>query len=366
MTLPNGDLLIGSGTFADVFSFECYAYKVVHYHGLNGALRYEYEHLQELYKTCAGVDPHSDRLCFSLPMPLAFFNPLTGELRASRRATEHDRQPTNAELVEHFSFLDERYHDRAIYSMELLTPIPRHVGHEIRARCYPEGNHNQPPPSICRVYLGRDRSIPPSCYFTEQNYPLDRGRYQILEDAGLFPRASSVAMAMGNMLGKIHWKGRNDARGIAFVMAGRMLSIGGISFWTIDFNETGAFADENPNPICANPTSSVELADHNVSVATPIGPSDISSHDAITADNDVARLWIKKALAKPFLYNDPYYPRPRPGEVLYEEFRKGYLAGAMEKTTNSLVHDKVLARAQLFLSVVESMQRDMDERNMVK
>ncbi|KAI0065793.1 hypothetical protein BV25DRAFT_1595392 [Artomyces pyxidatus] len=80
----------------------------------------------------------------------------------------------------------------------------------------------------------------------------------------------------------------------------------GVQYYVIDFNQTGAF-DRLHDPV------------------------------------DV--------LVEPFFTNDPYYPRPRPGEALYSEFRCAYVAACTED---------LRSRGEQFLVAIEVAQTERD------
>lgn len=336
-------IAIGAGSFGRVFKFRGHAYKVVMSSSNNTHLRDEYEHLRTLYKTCGRHNPPSSRLHFSLPVPLLFYDPTTKELRRrSRKAPAAYKAVSDEPLKIQFVTFLRRCPRSAVYTMELVIPIPWGVATLIRKRCYLEQHQGQPVPTICRIYLGRTSSPRPSRFFSHRNFPLDRERYWLLENEGLLPRASSAAEAMGRMLGAMHWKGRNDARDVEFVVAGSATEVDA-TFWTIDFNQTSTFADAALNPISS---------DTNTAPTDPV----------FDLDNDAIKRWLGQALAKPFFDNDPYFPRPRPGEDLYECFRQGYLAGAtMDAGTMA---DKARTRAEMFLRVIEEMQKDKDNTSL--
>ena len=58
-------------------------------------------------------------------------------------------------------------------------------------------------------------------------------------------------------------------------------------------------------------------------------------------------------LVDAFFVNDPYYPRPVPGEALYEGFKRGYV-NACPQTLRE--------RAILFLQAIEARQAEKRPR----
>lgn len=52
-------------------------------------------------------------------------------------------------------------------------------------------------------------------------------------------------------------------------------------------------------------------------------------------------------LVDAFFSNDPYYPRPTPGDPLYDEFKRSYVGSCPMKH---------LARAECFLGAIEDRQ----------
>lgn len=51
------------------------------------------------------------------------------------------------------------------------------------------------------------------------------------------PSAEEVALEMGDMLARIHWRAGFDARDVEFVMGDDMAS--SVAFYVIDFNQAG-------------------------------------------------------------------------------------------------------------------------------
>ena len=106
------------------------------------------------------------------------------------------------------------------------------------------------------------------------------------------PTVDDIAYGMGEMLGRLHWCGGYDGRDVEFVMGGASFS--GVAMQVIDFNQ-----------VCRHPASS-----------TPkVWPFPLFK----------MRPWSRKKeeinqLVESFFTNDPYYPRPRPQDPLYQKF----------------------------------------------
>lgn len=314
---------IGSGSFATVYDFRGSAFKVVSDPKNNACLRDEYQQLKAIHRSY-GPASAGCPIYFCLPAVEAYYDPQTNELRhRSHRLPELFEASSAASEVNSlkstFAIFSRLCHGQAIYLMQRLTPIAYNVAKEMRAFCYPEPFRTQPVPTICRLYLGRDRPIR---IFNQKTLPLDRERYGLMQMKGFLPRIEFVAQAMGRSLACFHWKGYNDARDVEFVLAGDSSYGTKLAFWIIDFNRTSSFAD------------------NVVLTSTPL--------DLTTASHEMSRI-----LARPFFANDPYYPRPRQGDVLYERFKFGYLDGAGIENQD---------RARLFLHVIEEEQQEKDEQ----
>lgn len=324
---------IGSGSFARVFDLRFLAFKVVHDAADNENLLREYETLKTLNKKC-GRGPQSS-IQFRLPMALAHYDPRTDELRRRSRRPANVYETTGPDSYKaNFAIFRRRCPGRATYCMEQLRALPYDIASEIRNRCYHERFINQAVPTICRLYFGRERPRGfGGLFFSERNYPLDRTRYATLSAAGVLPRMDIIANTMGHMLGMLHWRGHNDARDVEFVVASQSGSDEPV-FWVIDFNQTRRF----------DPTLFDPAAD------PPSGTS--SDAPTATATATVAQeATMDHTLVRPFFDNDPYYPRPRPANSLYQNFKTGYLDGADPTHRH---------HAGLFLRRIEWTQRMKD------
>ncbi|EIW65102.1 uncharacterized protein TRAVEDRAFT_111798 [Trametes versicolor FP-101664 SS1] len=157
-------------------------------------------------------------------------------------------------------------------------------------------------PLLCRLYLGELR---PSPFVKTSNFPIDVASYGLLVDnfpEDLLP-LEVVAQGIGEMLSRIHWTAGYDARDIEFVMGG-----------DAHFYRTHSYV-----PFLM-----------------------FLKMRAFDKDRDDVAL-----LADAFFSNDPYYPRPTPGDQLYEEFKRSYVGSCPAKH---------LARAECFFGAIEDRQ----------
>ncbi|KIK25866.1 hypothetical protein PISMIDRAFT_96188 [Pisolithus microcarpus 441] len=146
-------------------------------------------------------------------------------------------------------------------------------------------------PSLCRIYFGKvisevGRGGRPNLFLNSANFPLDVARYRkILENdrAGEYPSVEEIVYGMGEMLGRLHWLAGNDGRDIEFVL-------GGIAFIVL----------------------------HMLACVSLIPSVQVRSWEKTPKDVPM--------LVEAFFINDPYYPRPIPGNPLYAEFKRGYLS----------------------------------------
>ncbi|KAI1781599.1 hypothetical protein LXA43DRAFT_908313 [Ganoderma leucocontextum] len=174
----------------------------------------------------------------------------------------------------------------------------------IRAHFYPTrtvSSSNSVPlplPLMCRLYFGKE--LRPSAFVNPTNFPLDAARYDLLQGGDDdIPPKNEVAAGMGEMLALIHWHAGYDARDVEFVMAGAPDSAA-VRLYVIDFNQMRAFHRD---------------------------------------EGDVSEL------VDAFCANDPYYPRPVPGEALYDSFKRGYIGACPSETRE---------RAALFLQAIQA------------
>ncbi|KAI5987623.1 hypothetical protein EDD15DRAFT_2199361 [Pisolithus albus] len=242
----------------------------------------EFETLCFIYETC-----NKDSF-FAIPRPFAFYDPAN---RASFRAVNrplgtHQRRGTIPPFIRQDDFKLMQL-ETAAYAMDHVQPLPLQFARLVRSLFYPENAGKARDPSLCRIYFGKvisevGRGGRPNLFFNSANFPLDVARYRkILENdrAGGYPSVEEIVYGMGEMLGRLHWLAGNDGRDIEFVLGG--IAFSGVSFYVIDFNQVRSWEKT---------------------------PKDIPM------------------LVEAFFINDPYYPRPIPGNPLYAEFKRGYLS----------------------------------------
>lgn len=127
------------------------------------------------------------------------------------------------------------------------------------------------------------------------------------------------------MLARLHWRGNIDGRDIEWVLGGDGLA--GISYFVIDFNQARSLhLYFNPELITVLFLQSREWGKNMKGVS-----------ELVTA----------------FMSNDPYYPRPRPQDPLYQTFRTAYLDACLAKQD---LRDVALT----FLAAIEHEQAKRD------
>ncbi|KAI0349356.1 hypothetical protein OH77DRAFT_1440469 [Trametes cingulata] len=291
---------IGAGSFAAVYASpgRAIAIKVVHSQEEAAQIRAEYEILHAIHTQC---DADS---FFAIPRALAFYDPQTHELHTHLppgygqplRARALAAKPYNPTF---FANLPAR----ACYVMDRCAPLPPHIGEAIRTSMYPAKAvaAATPIPIICRLYFGKE--VRPSAFVNPANFPLDVARYrQLVQNfAEDLPPIEEVIDGMAELLAKIHWDTGYDGRDIEFVLAGAPYAPV-VRFYLIDFNQVREFDRQS---------------------------------------GDVT------ALVDAFFANDPYYPRPIPGEPLYDVFKQAYLRSC---------RSEYRASAERFLRAIEEHQ----------
>lgn len=304
--------VIGAGSFARVYEYRHFAWKTV-LHATkedNQQLRDEYEQLESLHQTIERQA--SSPICFLLPTAQMYYNPETDDFRRRPSLALVPDKTLKSDCAV-FRSLDDQA-KKAIYCMQRVPMLSYGVADYLRSTCYPMSMRTQPVPTLCRIYFGRDTTRQTGRFFSHKNFPLDRERYALLEKEGFVAPAKVVARAMGHMLASLHWRGHNDARDVEFVLGGDVEQLGQVSLWVIDFNQTRTFRIEQ-------------------------------------GDSEKLAAVIQQVLARSFFDNDPYYPRPRPADALYQCFRIGYLEGTDE-------HGEY---GKMFLDVIEDWQKRKDD-----
>jgi len=284
---------LGAGSFATVFvrSGTRTAYKEVQRSDDHQVLRAEYDALEKIYTLC-----NTDSF-FQLPCALGFYEPESQSYAThiSSPPTTSRRRPSRP-AIKRQTF---RSFDRAVYAMERIFHLPDQMSSEIALNFYPTGQQSQPGPRLCRLYLGKDLDRP-SRFFNSANFPLDVARYETLCQSGDLSPVGDVAYGMGEMIGRIHWRGGFDARDIEFVIGGD--GFDEVSYFVIDFNQVSYFF------------YLLRISSLNVSVLL-----------------FQMRTWSKTladvtTLVEAHYNNDPYFPRARPNDPLYKEFKHGYMS----------------------------------------
>ncbi|TFY65728.1 hypothetical protein EVG20_g5370 [Dentipellis fragilis] len=285
---------LGVGSFGAVYVINGgpVAYKQVHQPAQAPVLLAEYKTLNKIYEHCK---PDS---FFDLPRALAYNNPLL----------EHDVRPiVTSGVISIFP--------TATNAMDRVHALPLDIRSFIKNHFFLPSVREGP--LLCRQYFGKvfpPRSAPPK-FVNNENFPLDVHRYELLSSRlPALPRAQDVAAGMGEMLGIMHNLAGVDARDAEFVLGGD--GAGGCTIFTIDFNQA----------------------------SQPIW--------------HLVREWSKAVedvgeLVQAFFVNDPYYPRSRPDEPLYEAFEEAYLQQ----------YDAEMMPVGLpFLRAIEQEQAARDER----
>ncbi|KDR65770.1 hypothetical protein GALMADRAFT_162381 [Galerina marginata CBS 339.88] len=304
--------IIGKGSFGavSVLSGRPVAFKHVLNPSRTSELKDEFEMLSSLYEFC------NSGSFFVIPRPLAYYDPeistdFCSANTGSPSTPNTRRWQTNRPLVVKSDFSALKL-DSAAYAMERVLPLPLSVGLFIRQLFYPSGHETAILPSICRLYFGKviADSDRPSRFFNSANFPLDVARYTQLANVLAkdpqddYPTVDEIAHGMGEMLGRLHSQGY-DARDIEFVMGGASFS--GVAMHVFDWNQM--------------------------------------------------RRWSKTVvdvhlLVEAFFVNDPYYPRPRPEDQLYQNFCVGYMAQYPQDSTS----DAQIRLAEVFLREIEAEQ----------
>ena len=323
-------VVIGRGSFATVsiLSGRPVAFKHIIFSGRTPELKAEFEAIRCIYDSC---DTDS---FFAIPRPLAYYDPAVSTSFCSpdsppiSKVWSRARRPLVAE--DDFKALKL---DSAAYAMDQVLPLPLSTALLIRRLFYPPGQDMATVPSLCRLYFGKVIDMTsaggrPSRFFNSSNFPLDVTRYsRILEAARVddYPTVDDIVCGMGEMLGHLHCRGGYDGRDVEFVMGGASFS--GIAMNIIDFNQ-----------VCHLLAS----ADVEINTFFP-----------------KMRPWLRKKneihqLVEAFFSNDPYYPRPRPADRLYQKFCLGYLEAHLKESKEAA------ELAEVFLRAIEAEQAKRD------
>ena len=318
---------IGRGSFAivSILSGRPIAFKHVISLTRTPELKTEFEALCSIYDFC------NTNSFFALTRPLAyydpqvptsFFSPDSSPINVGRTRVRRPR------VVESdFKVLGL---DSAAYAMDQVLPLPLSTASVIRQLFYPPGQETATLPSLCRLYFGKVIETAPGrprLFFNSANFPLDVSRYRRMVEALDvldYPTVDDIVYGMGEMLGRLHWRGGYDGRDIEFIMGGASFS--GVAMHVIDFNQ-----------VSRHSTPSTPKADPYLKM----------------------RPWSRKReevnqLVQSFFINDPYYPRPRPQDPLYQKFCRGYTDAYPKES------EEAVELAATFLRAIEVEQATRD------
>ncbi len=275
----------GAGSFGVVYkivSLPHIAFKVPILSSDTRILQLEFESMRTLYAYSLCIPS-----LFQIPKPIAFYNPTTdnwirGDFLGYSSEDDTRKWRRNSLTIDRNTIgcLPSK---NACYAMDRIPPLPCATSQFLIER-YGPLNYKGPPLSLCRIYLGKTaKRWTKRGFFNRQNFILDRTGYEATQSASAhftLPSSHLVAFHMGVTIALIHMTGK-DARDVEFVLAGED-GPDHHAFYTLDFNQM-----------------------RDISLVP-----DISECAEICADA--------------FFLNDPYFPRPRGGEILYEAFREGY------------------------------------------
>ena len=164
---------------------------------------------------------------------------------------------------------------------------------------------------IVRAYLGRRRinRRRSTHFFSLRNFPLNLDQMEELEDLDILGYARTMADALAMM----HWDAQIDANDVEFVLASSRLSSPSTSV-----SPSSAATKNSPRLVTTFPSN--ELGEHSMWIL------DFDCCNAMSMDES----GVDQAVGA-FFRNDPYYPRPRYGNVddqdlfLWTNFRERYL-----------------------------------------
>jgi len=303
---------IGRGSFATVsiLSGRPVAFKHVIFSDRTPELKAEFEALRCLYDVC-----NTDSF-FAIPRPLAYYDPAVSTSFVSAHnphspRISKGRPRARRPLVTEDDFKALKL-ESAAYAMDQVLPLPLSTALIIRKLFYPPGQDMATVPSLCRLYFGKVIQMVgrPSWFFNSSNFPLDVSRYsRMLETAHVddYPTVDDIAWGMGEMLCRLHWCSGYDGRDVEFIMGGASFS--GVAMNVIDFNQMRPWSRKK---------------------------------------NDIYQL------VEAFFSNDPYYPRPRPEDPLYQKFCLGYKELHLKKSKEAA------ELAEVFLRAIEAEQAKRD------
>ena len=325
--------LLGGGSFAHVYAHEYFAWKVVRQEGEDNAILCdEFRQLKSLDKRCAGDVSSLTPYRFSLPRVHAYFNPLTEDLRLRSWALPIHDIDSYAEFRSNFEVFRNMHAKRAVFCMDLVHKVSANVANRMHNILCPQKlSTSSATPTICRLHLGTVgnsrrasssaspiSSTPTPHPSLHEDYILDRPALRKLSDAAILPPLTVIAENMGFLLSSLHWVGQVDGRGIKYLLAGSSSAFGALAFYALDFDRSVPFV--------------------------PQQPSTASLPDRVRG--------IFEKLGRAFLDDNPYCPKARLDDPIYQAFREGYLSREHEYEVE----------ARLFLKIVEAVQGERDQR----
>lgn len=229
---------IGAGSFASIYVVRggLLAFKIVHVPTQASTLRLEFEALQAIYRLC-----NSDSF-FRIPKPMSYYDPRDDTLlqtpSSSQRQSRRSALSRQPQLVGIGVFRALGQPD-PVYAMNRVFALPYQASKSICARYIPKALVADAGLRLCRLYFGKIYTDETPHFVNTNNFPLDVKRFNMLrhdnEDLGL-PSAEEVALEMGDMLARIHWRAGLDARDVEFIMGGDGIT-SSITFYVIDFNQ---------------------------------------------------------------------------------------------------------------------------------
>lgn len=130
--------------------------------------------------------------------------------------------------------------------MDYISPLPAPSGAHLGAAYFPDlTERDKEGPALCRLYFGKVYPSSRQKFVNSSNFPLDEAQYLgVRAVATELPDSAAVARGMGQMLARLHFLARVDARDIEFVLGGD--GYFGHRFYIIDFNQVYPFVRFSP------------------------------------------------------------------------------------------------------------------------
>ncbi|KAI9719496.1 MAG: hypothetical protein M1828_006203 [Chrysothrix sp. TS-e1954] len=279
---------IGGGQFGRVYATQdrpILAFKVVRRAERTADLVAEHAAISTVYAYTV-----ASTALFTIPRPLGLYVPTAGKCCVS---------PPFEELCP----------THATYVMDRIPSLPSILSDALLGRFAPK---NSQPITMCRLYFGKESAAigkdSARCrFFNSRNCPIDFATYDWLRTAvapfAALPDPQHVAAGMGHMMARVHNAGY-DCRDMEFTLAGGYSTSQdtGLTTWGLH-----AFDFDQMNRLPDSLDEQVEL------------------------------------MCQSFVINDPYFPRPRPGDAMYESFKRGY-AGESNESTRTTAFFEALER----------------------